>query len=190
MPPRYQKYRQTGFATPSQRIELYCERLRDLGQDPLPDGQPIIQNAAPLLDLQLITAKWPQYCHSQQRTLPSLRRRMPEPLLEIHPETAQARGIAEHDWVEVHTALGSMRARARFDRHLAREVVCAQYGWWQFEDGAGDVNRILDGECFDPVAGSNSLRDTACCVSRAPAQETQIKIDSPPFGLSLSKPLD
>ncbi|MBP9713883.1 MAG: molybdopterin-dependent oxidoreductase [Sterolibacterium sp.] len=190
LPPRYQKYRQTGFATPSQRIELYCERLRDLGQDPLPDGQPIIQNAAPLLDLQLITAKWPQYCHSQQRTLPSLRRRMPEPLLEIHPETAQARGIAEHDWVEVHTALGSMRARARFDRHLAREVVCAQYGWWQFEDGAGDVNRILDGECFDPVAGSNSLRDTACCVSRAPAQETQIKIDSPPFGLSLSKPLD
>lgn len=170
LPTRYQKYQKTGFATPSQRVELYCERLQALGFDPLPDGQPVSWKTAPDLDLQLITAKWPQYCHSQQRNLPSLRRRMPEPLLEIHPETAQARGIAEHDWVEVHTALGTLRARARFDRHLAGEVVCAQYGWWQFEDGAGDANRILDGECFDPVAGSNSLRDTPCRVSRGSAQ--------------------
>ncbi len=167
---RYRKYEQHGFATPSGRIELYCERLQQLGQAAFPEGQPMQWKAAPMLDLQLITAKWPQYCHSQQRGLPSLRRRMPEPLLEIHPETAQARGITEHDWVEVQTALGSMRARARFDKHLASEVVCAQYGWWQFEDGAGDANRILDGECFDSVAGSNSLRDTPCRVRRSPVQ--------------------
>lgn len=164
---RYRKYRQQGFATPSGRLELYGERLRAIGQEALPDGLPAALEAAPDLDLRLITAKWPQYCHSQQRNLPSLRRRMPEPLVEIHPQTAAARGIAADDWVEVRTAIGAMRARARLEAHLAPGVICAQYGWWQYQDGAGDANRILDGECFDPVAGSNNLRDTPCRISKA-----------------------
>jgi anaerobic selenocysteine-containing dehydrogenase len=60
-----------------------------------------------------------------------------------------------------------MRARAKLDRHLAPEVVCAQYGWWQFPDGAGDANRLIDGEYFDPVAASNSLRYCPCEISLA-----------------------
>ena len=92
---------------------------------------------------------------------------MPDPQVEIHPETAAARGISDGDWVTVSTALASMRARARLDRHLAPEVVCAQYGWWQFPDGAGDANRLIDGEYFDPVAGSNSLRCWPCELSPA-----------------------
>lgn len=66
------------------------------------------------------------------------------------------------------TASGKMRARAKLDRHLAFEVVCAQYGWWQFADGAGDANRLIDGEYFNPVAGSNSLRYFPCEVSLCP----------------------
>ncbi|MBK6744239.1 MAG: hypothetical protein IPG66_15230 [Hydrogenophilales bacterium] len=116
----------------------------------------------------MTTAKWPQYCHSQQRHLPSLRRRMPEPLVELHPDTAAARGIGEGDWVQVVTRLGSMAARASLDAHLDPSVVCAQYGWWQYPDGAGDTNRLIDGECFDPVAGSNCLRHFPCEVRPAP----------------------
>jgi len=59
-----------------------------------------------------------------------------------------------------------MRARARLDRHLSPEVVCAQYGWWQYPDGAGDANRLLDGECFDPISGSNCLRNFPCQIAR------------------------
>ena len=35
-PPKYQKYRQTGFATPSGKVELASSVLADLGFDPLP----------------------------------------------------------------------------------------------------------------------------------------------------------
>jgi anaerobic selenocysteine-containing dehydrogenase len=163
---RYRKYQQGGFGTPSGRVELHSERLRQAGIDPLPDYlEPAVAVTAryPLL---LTTAKWPQYCHSQQRQLPSLRRRMPEPLVELHPDTAAARGIASGDWLEVVTELGRMRARASLDDALAPEVVCAQYGWWQYADGAGDANRLIDGECFDPVAGSNTLRRFPCEVVR------------------------
>jgi anaerobic selenocysteine-containing dehydrogenase len=166
-PTRYRKYRQTGFATPSGRVEFYSEALRGAGRDPLPDFvAPAVPREA-RFPLTLTTAKWPQYCHSQQRNLPSLRRRMPDPLVEIHPGTALARGIRDGDWVIVSTALATMRARAKLDRHLAPEVVCAQYGWWQFPDASGDANRLIDGEYFDPVAGSNSLRYCPCEVSLA-----------------------
>ena len=161
---RYRKYEQNGFATPSGRLELHSERLRGVGLDPLPDYVAAGVRHDPRFPLTLTTAKWPQYCHSQQRNQPSLRRRMPEPLVELHPETAAARGIGEGDWLEVTTSMGTMRARARLDRHLAPEVVCAQYGWWQYPDGAGDANRLIDGECFDPVAGSNCLRNFPCQV--------------------------
>ncbi len=161
---QYRKYRQTGFATPSGRLEFHSARLAEAGLDPLPAYVPSAEAPDPRHPLILTTAKWPQYCHSQQRHQPSLRRRMPEPLVELHPDTAAARGIRAGDWVEVATRLGAMRARARLDRHLAPEVVCAQYGWWQYPDGAGDANRLIDGECHDPVAGSNSLRYCPCEV--------------------------
>ncbi|MDQ1315350.1 MAG: hypothetical protein QG662_1459, partial [Pseudomonadota bacterium] len=167
---RYRKYRQSGFATPSGRVEFHSERLRAAGQDPLPDFvAPAVPRGADF-PLTLTTAKWPQYCHSQQRNQPSLRRLMPEPLVEINPQTAAGRGIRDGDWVEVATARGRMRARARLDKHLAPEVLCAQYGWWQFADGAGDANRLIDGEYFDPVAGSNSLRYFPCDVSPSPTR--------------------
>ncbi len=166
---RYRKYEQSGFSTPSGRLELHSERLRGVGLDPLPDHVAPAIPHDPRFPLTLTTAKWPQYCHSQQRNQPSLRRRMPEPLVELHPETAAARGIREGDWIEISTPLGAMRARARLDRHLAPRVICAQYGWWQYPDGAGDANRLIDGECFDPVAGSNSLRNFPCQASPLPA---------------------
>jgi anaerobic selenocysteine-containing dehydrogenase len=165
---RYRKYQQDGFATPSGRVEFHSGRLGAQGQDPLPDFIPPTVPRDERFPLTLTTAKWPQYCHSQQRGQPSLRRLMPEPLVEMHPDTAAARGINAGDWVEITTAMAPMRARARLDKHLAPEVVCAQYGWWQFPDGAGDANRLMDGERFDPVAGSNSLRHAPCQVSPSP----------------------
>ncbi|MDQ1316182.1 MAG: hypothetical protein QG662_2291 [Pseudomonadota bacterium] len=167
---RYRKYRQNGFATPSGRVEFHSERLRAVGQDPLPDYIAPSVLRSPNFPLTLTTAKWPQYCHSQQRNQPSLRRLMPEPLVEIHPDTAASRGIRDGDWVEVATAMAAVRARAKLEKHLAPEVVCAQYGWWQFADGAGDANRLIDSEYFDPVAGSNSLRHFPCEVSLSPAR--------------------
>lgn len=167
---RYRKYLQNGFATPSGRIEFHSARLRAAGLDPLPDYVPPTVPRGAYFPLTLTTAKWPQFCHSQQRNQPALRRLIPEPLVEIHPDTAASRGICDGDWVEVATTHARMRARAKLDKQLAPEVVCAQYGWWQFADGAGDANRLIDGEYFDPVAGSNSLRYYPCEITPRPAK--------------------
>ncbi|MCP5277475.1 MAG: molybdopterin-dependent oxidoreductase [Thiobacillus sp.] len=166
---RYRKYEQTGFATPSGRFEFLSARLTEAGLDALPEAVEPTHGSTPDPDFPLLltTAKWPQYCHSQQRHITGLRRRMPEPLAELHPATAAARGITEGDWFEIVTRMGTLRARARLDTHLDPDVVCAQYGWWQFADHAGDANRVIDGECFDPASGSNCLRRFPCEVRRA-----------------------
>jgi anaerobic selenocysteine-containing dehydrogenase len=176
---RYRKYLENGFATPSGRIEIYSAQLLDIGQPPLPDfvepaqsprSRPELNELFPLV---LTSAKWVQYCHSQQRSLPMLRQRMPHPLAEIHPETAAAQGIAAGDWMVITSPSGTMRARARLNANLDRNVVCAQYGWWQSSperglagDGDANYNSLIDHRACDPVSGSLALRSGLCRVEK------------------------
>lgn len=182
---RHRKYMERGFATPSRRIEIYSQQLLDIGQPPLPEyvepavgpeSRPDLRERYPLV---LTSAKWVQFCHSQHRAIPKLRGRMPEPLVEIHPETAAARGIAEDDWVTIETPVGTMRAKARFNESLQRDVVCAQYGWWQpcselglpghaiVGDTSANYNGLIDNQHVDPVSGSFPLRAYVCDVEKA-----------------------
>ncbi|WP_303903201.1 molybdopterin-containing oxidoreductase family protein [Thiohalomonas denitrificans] len=182
-PTRYRKYRQKGFETPSGRIEIYSERLLDAGHAPLPQFGATEQRDAGY-PLALTTAKWPQFCHSQHRGLPSLRRRLPDPLVQLHPDTAAARGIIDGQWVLLQTPVGRMQAKAQLDGGIRPDTVCAQYGWWEACPELGlpghalggvnnsSYNALISGERFDPISGSNGLR-TQCCqiLPLAPGQE-------------------
>jgi anaerobic selenocysteine-containing dehydrogenase len=163
---RYCKYRQQGFATATGRLQFYSATLSALGESPLPCYQPPREACSPKYPLHLTTAKWPQYCHSQQRQLATLRHSMPAPLIEVNPDTAAEIGIGAGDWIDIVTPIGRVPARVRFDKHLARDVVCAQYGWWQYANHAGDSNRLFDGERFDRISGSNSLKQVPCRLER------------------------
>ncbi len=166
--------RRTGFATASGRVELYAERLLSVGEDALPAYvlPRISPEATPALaadyPLRLTCAKWPQFCHSQQRQSSSIRKAMPRPLVQLHPADAALRGIADGTPVRVSTPDGSFRAFAVLEPALTPQVVCAQYGWWRPEHpgsvGELSYNAAIDGEIFDPVSGSNALRSTLCNV--------------------------
>ena len=164
-----------GFATPTRRVEVYSERLLAHGIAPLPtlvaEALPV---APPGYPLRLGAAKVLAYCHSQHRNIESLRRLMPDPLLEIAPAAARQRGIAQGDWVRIRTATGSAVARARFVSGSAAGSVCAQHGWWvegpaDSPYGAGhplaaNLNGVVDTSREDPVSGSIPLRATWCEV--------------------------
>ena len=110
-----------GFSTPSRKVELYSEEFLEHGYAPLPEYQePLIgpltrPNLAARFPLILTSTKHTLFCESQHRALPSLRKHAPHPEVEMHPETAEARGIAAGDWVAIETPEGSVRARARLD---------------------------------------------------------------------------
>lgn len=186
---RHRKYAEprdgapTGFQTPSRRIELYSEEMLAHGYPPLPDfeeprvsprARPDLATAFPLI---LTSAKDTHFCETQHRGVPSLRRRAPDPQVDLHPDLAAARGIEAGDWVRISTPVGSIRARARLNEALQRDVVCGQHGWWEAceeigapaydpygADGA-NLNLIVDRRAVDPISGTPPHRSFICEVA-------------------------
>lgn len=104
----------TGFATPTGKLELYSTILEKLGYDPLPFYEeppespvrtPEIAAEYPLI---LITGgRVKPLFHSENRQLGmGLREQHPEPLMDIHPVTAEKLGIADGDWAYIETGRG------------------------------------------------------------------------------------
>jgi anaerobic selenocysteine-containing dehydrogenase len=182
---RHRKFVDTGFKTPSRRIELYSETLASHGHAPLPEfeepamsprSRPDLAERYPLV---LTSAKSTWFCESQHRALPSLRRRAPDPEVELHSETAHARHIQAGDWVLIETPHGSIRARAKLNDDLDPAVVCGQHGWWQpcveldapgyppYGPDSANLNLILRHRPSDAISGSVPLRGYLCNVARS-----------------------
>jgi anaerobic selenocysteine-containing dehydrogenase len=176
LPPEFRKYRESGFATPTRRLEIYSQSFQENGYAPVPSFEG--DAGSEVYPLLLTTFKCDEFCHSQHRNLPSLRDRLREPLVEIHPQTAAAHGIGDGDPVRVRTVTACLQATVRLEPGLSPDVVCAQYGWWQPCPELGlaghaiegptnaSYNHLIDGEDFDPISGSNALRGCQCRLER------------------------
>ena len=174
-----------GFATPTRKVELYSETLLDHGYKPLPEfvepafGPMARPDLAARFPLILTSAKSTLFCNSHDRGLPSLRRRAPYPEVEMHPDAAQARGIAAGAWVAIESPEGRVRARARLNASLDPRVVCGPHGWWQACEALGlpgydpfgpegaSYNLLIGTDAVDPVSGTASLRAQMCEIQPA-----------------------
>ncbi len=133
----YKRYEQTGFATPTGKVELYSTVLERLGYDPLPkyEEPPESPTSTPELareyPLILITGSRfnPMY-HSEHRQIERLRKQHPEPLFQIHPDTASELGIGQGDWVWIETPRGRVRQKTQVWDGIDPRVVHAEHGWW------------------------------------------------------------
>jgi anaerobic selenocysteine-containing dehydrogenase len=123
--------RELGFATASGKVELRSSLLEELGYDPLPAYVPVAEDDNDEFPLVLITGSGfePMY-HSEQRQWPSARRKCPDPLVSLHPDTAADIGVAEGDWVRVETALGAVRQKVHLTTAVHRRMADSQHGWW------------------------------------------------------------
>lgn len=177
-----------GFATESRRVELYSETLLRIGQQPLPGAGagPAPATAFPLM---LTTAKSGYFCHSQHRSLASVRRRAPEPTVTLHPDIAHARGLAVDDRAIVSTPAGRAAFRTRLDADLDPAVIVADYGWWQAAPDLGlpgyglsgaagsNYNSLIDTRSIDPISGSVPHRGFPCDVSAAGEADRRLHWD-------------
>ena len=99
----------------------------------------------------------------------------PNPLLQIHPETAATFGVTDEQWVTVHTAgvKTSCRVKAQVTEGAPRGVVATGMGWWEphTDDpalGARDINingAMSYGGPWDPVTGSPDSRGRRCRIT-------------------------
>jgi len=120
VPQKYRKYEDGGFKTPTGKIELYSTRFEAMGYEPLPyyEEPPESPVSAPEVaeefPLVLITgARNPVYFNSEHRQLPLLRKAAPDPIAEIHPQTAEPLGIGDGDWMWIESRRGRIRQKAK-----------------------------------------------------------------------------
>ena len=178
---QYRKYLKDGFRTPSGKFELRCSKLETMGYDPLPSvveppespySTPDLFEEYPLV----ITtgARIQAFFHTEGRQIPSLRKRNPDPLVEIHPETAGDLGIEDGDWVWIESPRGKIKQRARLTEGIHPNVVSAQHGWWfpekdppEYGFKESSVSMLTADLPCDPHTGSESWRSFLCKVYKA-----------------------
>ncbi|MEW5920741.1 MAG: molybdopterin-dependent oxidoreductase [Bacillota bacterium] len=152
--------------TPSGKIELYSQTLKDHGYDPIPEylepyqspvNSPELYQKYPLI---LISGSRSQeYTHTQLRSIPVLRKQNPEPLAELHPSTAEQNGVKDHEIVRVETKSGSMKIRVKLSERISPGVISIPHGWAQ-----SNVNMLVDMEGLDPITAYPDFKSVLCRV--------------------------
>jgi anaerobic selenocysteine-containing dehydrogenase len=129
-PPAFRKYRRTGFATPSGKVELASSVLADLGFDPLPyhrDAQPL-SDEFPYRVFSGVRED--PFFQTGQRNIDVLRRRSPTPTIFVHPADAAREGIVDGDWVRLDTATGHVVAIVAVQESMLEGHLRVPHGWW------------------------------------------------------------
>ncbi|MFC2057233.1 molybdopterin-dependent oxidoreductase [Chloroflexota bacterium] len=163
------KYQQGKYKTPSGKIEIYSETLRENGYDPLPvhvePSQSLLSTPELAEKFPLIMstgARIPQYTHTQLRNVSVLWKEAPEPLAEIHPDTAGKYGIVDGDMMTVETPKGQITLKANTTKDLAPGVVSIPHGWAE-----ANVNSLTQLEPRDPVTGYTEMKALLCRIKKA-----------------------
>ena len=181
----YRRYEKKGFATSTGKIELYSKTLEALGYDPLPQYYEPAESPYSCPDL---AKKYPlilttggrhmPFYHSEHRQVKSMRKMHPDPLVQIHPQTAEKLGIKDGDSVWIESPRGKIQQRCQIFEGIDPRVVHAEHGWWFPEDEGAEpslhgvwksnINVLIDDspEVCNRISGGWPLRGTLCRIGK------------------------
>jgi anaerobic selenocysteine-containing dehydrogenase len=145
------------FQTPSGKAELYCERLKAEGLDPVvqfvPPQESRHTQKARQFPLEMLARKADNFLNSTFTNLPSVQQLEETGLLEISGPDAGARGIANGDRVRVFNNRGEIELTARVDGRVQPGVVSAKLNWAKLTTGGTNIN-VLTSEKLSDMGNS------------------------------------
>jgi anaerobic selenocysteine-containing dehydrogenase len=179
-------WEQTGFPTPSGKIELYSTILEELGYDPMPYYQEPPESPISTPD---VAKEYPLILNTGGRFMPMHhselmqnqlgRIKHPNPLMDIHPDTARNLGIDDGDWAYIETRRGRIKQKARYTPGILPTVINCQASWWFPEMEANEpslsglwesnanVLTLDEPAACDELSGGWCVRALLCKVYRA-----------------------
>jgi anaerobic selenocysteine-containing dehydrogenase len=174
LPADWRPFAQGGFPTPSGRCEFWSDTLAAEGHDPLPAYEPAPESPAgnPAMaaryPLALVAAKGAlHFLNSSYANLPWHQRAEREPLLDLHPDDADPRGIADGDPVRAFNGRGEVRLRARVGDRVRPGVVAMPSGWWPSLSPGGAAANALTADGVSDRGEGGDFHDTLVEVERA-----------------------
>ena len=150
-----------GFNTPSGKAEFYSETMAGLGLDPLPSGEPGIDEAGRgRYPLRLITPPQHYFLNSTFNEVPELMDRAGRPTIMIHPLDAEGRDIEEGETVRVFNDRGECYLYADITEDTPPGLVVVEGLYWpRFAPMYRGVNQLTSqgltdmGASFAPHCG-------------------------------------
>ncbi|HKA45675.1 MAG TPA: molybdopterin oxidoreductase family protein [Burkholderiales bacterium] len=173
VPERYAPFAEGGFPTPSGKCEFYSETAAKLGLDPLPGYTPPRENVNSSPDLArryplaFISPPCRNFLNSSFANLPFARASEKEPRLDIHPDDARSRGIANGDRVRVYNDRGSYTLKAAVSERARPGVVVAPSVWWRKLSPDGRNANDLTSQALADMGGAATFYDCLVEVVRA-----------------------
>lgn len=155
-PDRFRLYVEKGFRTPSGKVELKLSQAERLKLRALPEYTGLPEEEQADYPLLLISAKDPNYMLSSYRWVQKLRQKSPVPKVEIHPDTASAKGINSGDEVLIISPYGRIVQVAVITDRVAPNILCADLGWW-FPEGNPDKQYDWQKSNFNMLTSINRL---------------------------------
>ena len=128
--------------------------------------------------LVLTTGRIRDQWHTMSKTgkVNKLKQHISESFLEIHPEDAASRRIAENDLVEIFNANGTVRVKARYSTDIKKGLVFLPMHWGKILNS--DLNRAnnITSSALDPLSKQPDFKFSAVQVRlyKKPAQKIVI----------------
>ncbi len=144
-----------------------------MGQDPLPAWHPPAESPvsnpalAARYPLALITPPARNFLNTSFANLPRFRDAEGGPKLQIHPDDAAARGIADGARLRIHNDRGEFHARAEVTGDVRRGVVVSPSVWWQKFSGDGNNANAVTSSAPTDMGGGPIFYDCLVEVARA-----------------------
>jgi anaerobic selenocysteine-containing dehydrogenase len=165
-PPRPGRWRETGFDTPSGKVEFASQYLMDLGYDELPVYQSPAYRREPDAEYPfvLITgARKLLYLHSRFRNIPRFLTAIPGPEVEMHPDDAARLGVADGETVQVTSRIGSLElpVKVTAPNEILPGSLQITHGWSE-----ANVNLITHDDRFDPISGFPLMKSVEVRVEK------------------------
>jgi anaerobic selenocysteine-containing dehydrogenase len=162
-----------GFPTPSGKCEFYSKTMLADGLDPLPAYIAPYESAAsnPGLaaryPLAMISPPARNFLNSSFVNVQSLRATEGEPHLDIHPDDAAARSIADGDMARIFNDRGSFVARARVTPKARRGLVVGLSVWWKKLASDGKNANEVTSQRLTDMGRAPTFYDTLVEVEKA-----------------------
>jgi anaerobic selenocysteine-containing dehydrogenase len=141
------------FHTASGKAELYNERLKTEGLDPVASFEPPEESrhaiAAKDFPLELLARKADNFLNSTFTNLPGMQALEEVGLLEMNRKDADNRGIRDGDTVRAFNRRGEMQLKARVDGAVPPGVVAAKLNWAKLTPGNRNINVLTSEKLTD-----------------------------------------
>ncbi len=161
VPETFAPFAEGNFPTPSGKCELYSETLAAQGLPPVPEFIPPHESQAstPALarryPLALISPAAHAFLNSSFANLPKQLRQEKRPFVEINPQDAAARGIADGDRVRAFNDRGACELAAVVTTRARPGVVVSPSVWWnKLSPGGVNVNQLTSQALTDMGGGA------------------------------------